>query len=147
MRSRISDFEIRRILSEYRVIAVVGLSRDPSKDSYRVAEYLKRNGFKVIPINPKTSRILDEACYGSLLEVPVEVQREIEIINIFRPSDQVLPIVEQAIQIRKSFGKPYVIWMQLGVINELAAEIAEENGLIVVMDRCIMREHKRFFGS
>jgi predicted CoA-binding protein len=123
------------------------LSRNPSKDSYRVAEYLKKRGFKIIPINPNISRILDEDCYGSLLEVPIEVQKEIDIINIFRPSDQVPPIVEQAIQIRKSFGKPHVIWMQLGIINEAAAKIAEENGLIVVMDSCIMREHKRFFGN
>ncbi|MGQ9507109.1 MAG: CoA-binding protein [Candidatus Bathycorpusculaceae bacterium] len=134
---------LRKILSEYGTVAVVGLSRDPSKDSHKVAKYLKEHGFRIIPVNPTADEILGEKSYKSLLEMPEEIQKTLEIVDIFRPSDEVLPIVEQAIQLRKRHGMPHVVWMQLGIINEKAAEKARKAGLIVIMDKCIMREHKR----
>jgi predicted CoA-binding protein len=138
---------VREILTRYKTVAVVGLSRDPLKDSYRVAEYLKRHGFHVIPVNPTAGEILGEKSYRNLLEVPTEVQRTVEIVDIFRPSAEVLPIVEQAIRMRKSYRVPYVVWMQLGIINEQAAEIARKEGLTVVMNKCMMQEHRRFFAD
>lgn len=142
-----SDEELRKILSRYRTVAVVGLSRDPSKDSYLVAEHLKNKGFKVIPVNPFAEEILGEKCYKSLSEMPEEVQKTIEIVDIFRPAEEVLPIVQEAIKFKEKFGKPYVIWMQLGIANEEAAKTAEEAGLAVVMDKCMMQEHRRLFAK
>jgi predicted CoA-binding protein len=129
------------ILLNYHVIAVVGLSRNHSKDSFIVANYLKRNGYQIIPINPFAKEILGEEAYSNLLELPEEIQRKTEIINIFRPSNDVIPIVKQAIRLKKKWGMPKVIWMQIGIINNKAAEIASRAGFLVVMNKCIMREH------
>lgn len=137
--------DLRKILSKYKNVAVVGLSRDPSKDSHRVAKYLKEHGFHIVPVNPIADEVLDEKSYKSLLDMPAEVQKTLEIVDIFRPSDEVLPIIEQVIQLRKRYGLPHVVWMQLGIVNEKAAEKAREEGLTVIMDKCIMKEHKRLF--
>jgi predicted CoA-binding protein len=132
---------ISDILKNYHVIAVVGLSRNHSKDSFIVANYMKRNGYQIIPVNPFAKEILGEEAYSNLLELPEEIQRKTEIITIFRPSDDVLPIVRQALRLKKKRGMPKVIWMQLGIINNEAAEIASKAGFPIVMDKCIMREH------
>jgi predicted CoA-binding protein len=137
--------EIEDILTKYRTVAVVGMSRDPSKDSHRVPEYLKNQGYKIIPVNPTAKEILGLKSYRSLLEIPPEVQRTIEIVDIFRPSEDVPPIVEQAVRLKELYDKPYVIWMQLGIINAQAALIAKDAGLLVVMNRCMMQEHKKLF--
>jgi thioredoxin 1 len=135
---------IRNVLEKYKTVAVVGLSRDPAKDSYKVAKYLKSKGYDIVPINPSADEILGEKCYKSLLEIPENTQKEIEIVDIFRPSQDVPPIVDQAIQLKRRHGKPNVIWMQLGVVNEEAAKRAVEAGLTVVMNKCMMIEHKLF---
>ena len=135
--------EIKQILSKYKNIAVVGLSKNPEKDSYIVAEYLKDKGYKIIPVNPTAQEILGEKCYKSLEDLPENLKKSIEIVDIFRPSQDVGPIVEQAIQLKKEFRKPYVVWMQLGIVNLEAAKKAEEAGMVVIMDKCIMREHKK----
>ncbi|MEM2955767.1 MAG: CoA-binding protein [Nitrososphaerales archaeon] len=132
--------EITKILRNYRNVAVVGLSRDPKKDSHEVAEYLKSRGYRIIPINPFAEEILGERCYKSLLDLPDDMKRSIEIVDIFRPSEDVLPIVKQALQLRREYGKPFVIWMQLGIVDEDAANMAKEAGMKVVMDKCIMIE-------
>ncbi|MEM3622701.1 MAG: CoA-binding protein [Candidatus Bathyarchaeia archaeon] len=137
--------DLRKILSEYKTVAVVGLSRDPSKDSHRVAKYLKAQGFRIVPVNPMADEILGEKTYKSLLDMPAEIQKTLEIVDIFRPSAEVSSIIEQAIQLRKRHGLPYVVWMQLGIVNKQAAEKAREAGLAVVMDKCIMQEHKKLF--
>lgn len=141
------DSKIAEILTKHRTVAVVGLSRDPSKDSYGVAEYLKNHGFHIIPVNPTADQILGEKSFKSLLEMPMDVQKTVEIVDIFRPSAEVSPIVEQAIKLKKLHGVPFVVWMQLGIVNEEAADIARKAGLIVVMDRCMMREHRRLFAT
>lgn len=134
---------IERILEGYTTVAVVGLSKDPAKDSFQVAQFLQSRGYRLIPINPFADQILGEKCYKSLLEMPEELQKAVEIADIFRPSMDVPPIVDQAIQLKRKHGKPYVIWMQLGIINEEAAKKAEDAGLTVVMDRCMMREWRK----
>jgi len=122
---------------------VVGLSREPEKDSYRVAAYLKKHGYHIVPVNPFADEVLGGRSYKSLLDIPVEVQKQIDLVDVFRRPEDVMPIVEQAVKLREKHGKPCVIWMQLGIINEKAAAVARKAGLIVVMDRCIMQEHKR----
>ena len=134
---------IEEILKKFKVITIVGLSKNPSKDSYQVATYMKNEGFTIIPVNPSTSEILGERCYPSLTEMPEELQRRVEIVNIFRPSKQVSPIVDEVIKMRKRGGSPNVVWTQLGIVDFEAAARAESMGLAVVMDRCILIEHQR----
>jgi hypothetical protein len=143
----LSDEKIKKILMKYKTVAVVGLSRDSSKDSYRVAEYLKNHGFRIIPVNPFVNEVLGEKSYKSLLDMPAETQKTIETVDIFRPSADVPSIVEQVIQLKRLCGVPFVVWMQLGIINERAAEMARKAGLIVLMNKCMMQEHRRLFAN
>jgi uncharacterized protein len=127
--------DIKDMLAKYRTVAVVGLSPDPSKPSHEVAAYLQRAGFRIIPVNPSCQDpILGERCYPSLAEIPEPVQ----IVDVFRRSEFVPEIVEQAIAMGAK-----VVWMQEGVVNEAAAARAEQAGLDVVMDRCMLKEHHR----
>ena len=136
---------MKEILTKYKTIAVVGLSREPDKDSYRVSAYLKDHGFRIIPVNPFADEVLGEKSYKSLLDIPTEIQITIEVIDIFRPAKDVPPIVDQAVKLKEIYGKPIVVWMQLGIVNEQAAETAKQAGLTVVMNKCMMVEHERFF--
>ena len=137
-----SQNQITDILEKYKVIAVVGLSKEPEKDSHRVSAYLKQHGYHIISVNPFADEILGEKSYKSLLDIPPEIQKTIEIVDIFRPSKDVPPIVQQAIKLKQTFGKPLVVGMQLGIINEQAAEAARRAGLIVIMDKCLMVERQ-----
>jgi len=139
----LSESQIKEILQNYQVIAVVGLSDNEEKPSHEVAAYMKRHGYRIIPVNPFVEEVLGEKSYKSLLDMPAEVQKTIEIVNIFRRPEEVSPIVEQALQLKRTNGKPFVIWMQMGIVNLEAAEEARKADLIVVMDRCIMVEHKK----
>ncbi len=130
--------EIKDILSRFKTVAVVGCSRNPEKPAHFVPKYLKQNGYKIIPVNPSAEEVLGEKCYPSLLDVP----DEIDIVDILRSSDQAEPIVDAAIK-----KKAKVIWMQEGIVNERAAEKARAAGLEVVMNRCMMKEHKILFGG
>ena len=134
-----SQDEIKSILETYRTVAVVGLSRNPAKASYCVAQYLRSVGYRIIPVNPFVDEILGEKSYKSLLDVP----ETIEVVDIFRPSEEVHAIVEEAIELKSRLGTPKVIWMQLGIVNEEAARRAKAAGFKVVMDRCMMIEHRR----
>lgn len=126
------------ILNSSRVVAVVGLSAKPDRPSYRVAAYLKTQGYRIIPVNPAESEILGEFCYPDLASVPEPV----DLVDIFRRSEEVLPIVKDAIRIGAK-----AVWMQEGVINEEAAALASEAGLRVVMDKCMLKEHRKLRGS
>ncbi len=128
--------KIKTILSGSRTIAVVGISDKPERDSYRVAKYLKEKGYEILPVNPAIEQWEGIRSYKSLQEIPGE--KKVDIIDIFRKSDVVLPIVQEALKIH-----PRTIWMQEGVVNEEAAQLAKKNSLLVVMDRCMMKEHAR----
>jgi uncharacterized protein len=138
-----NENQAKEILNKYKVIAVVGLSKEPEKDSYRVSAYLQQNGYRIIPVNPFAEQVLGEKSYKSLLDIPPEVSKTIEIIDIFRPAKDVPQIIEQAIKLKQNYGTPIAVWMQLGIINEKAAESAKSSGLIVVMDKCLMAEHRK----
>jgi uncharacterized protein len=129
---------LRRILRESRVIAVVGLSADWFRPSFFAAKYMQEHGYRVIPVNPKYPQILGERCYKSLRDIPEKV----DLVDIFRKSQDVMPIAEEAIAIRAK-----VLWQQLGVKNEAAAAKARAAGLEAVMDRCVKIEHGRLFGG
>jgi predicted CoA-binding protein len=129
---------LRRILRDCRVLAVVGLSADWYRPSYFAAKYMQEHGYRVIPVNPKYDTILGERCYKSLREVPEKV----DLVDIFRKTQDVMPIAEDAIAIGAR-----VLWQQLGVKNEAAAAKARAAGLETVMDRCVKIEHGRLFGG
>jgi uncharacterized protein len=130
------DEEIKNVLSGCKTIAVVGISPKEDRPSYTVASYLKSKGYKIIPVRPDGETILGEKVYHSLQEIPPEVN--IDIVDIFRRSEDVPPVVEEAIH-----RGAKVVWMQEGVIHPEAGASAERAGLQVVMDRCIKKEHQR----
>ena len=128
---------IQRVLNNARTVAIVGLSGNELRASYFVGYYLKRHGYRVIPVNPRESEILGEKSLPSLADVPVPV----DIVNVFRAPDALPGIAADAVAIGAG-----ALWCQFGVINADGARIAEEGGLTVVMDRCIKVEHARFAG-
>ncbi len=138
---------IKNILQKPKTVAVVGASRDSTKDSHQVAEYLKANGYTVVPINPFADEVLGMKCHKSLVDLPDELQKTIDIVDIFRPPEAVPLIVDQAILLRKKHGKPDVIWTQLGIVHEEAAKVAVDAGFSVVMNKCMMVEHGRLRAS
>jgi predicted CoA-binding protein len=123
---------ISELLKSARTIAVVGLTNTPIRPSYGVSHYMQSQGYRIIPVNPNITEWEGEKAYASLLEVP----ERIDIVDVFRRSDAVPEVVEQAIQIKAN-----VIWMQEGVVHHKAAEKARQAGIFVVMDKCILKEH------
>ena len=128
---------IRELLARAKTIAVVGLSDSPLRPSHGVATYMQMHGYKIIPVNPHVCEVLGEKSYPSLLAVP----EKIDVVNIFRRSEFVEEVVDQAIRL-----KIPAVWMQEEVINEPAAEKARKAGMFVAMDSCILKEHKARFG-
>ncbi|HZD04497.1 MAG TPA: CoA-binding protein [Longimicrobiales bacterium] len=128
------DDGLRRIYEESRTIAVVGLSGKPERDSHRVASYLQRHGYRIIPVNPKEEQVLGERSYDSLSEIPEPV----DVVDVFRRAEHTPPIAKEAVDIGAK-----VLWLQEGIVNDEAREIAEEGGLQVVMGICMMVTHRR----
>ncbi len=131
------DSQIKALLEQTKTIAVVGLSPDPTKPSYEVSSYLQSKGYKIVPVRPDTEEVLGEKAYTSLSEIPFPI----DIVDIFRRVEFIPEIVDQAIKIGAK-----AVWMQLGLEHEQAAQKAISNGMDVVMDRCLLIEHKKFFG-
>ncbi len=129
---------IESILKNCHTIAVVGLSDRMDRPSYGVAKYMQSQGYTIIPVNPNATEILGEKCYASLLDVP----HAIDMVNVFRRSEDVLPIAQQAVQIGAK-----CLWQQIGVMNEEANALAQSHGLLSVMDRCLKIEHTQLLGS
>lgn len=130
-----TDEQIKKMYS-LKNIAVVGMSKNPDKAAHYVPKYLYEQGYNIIPVNPTATEILGKKCYSSLLDIP----DEIDIVDVFRPSDQVLPVVEESIKI-----KPKVVWLQEGIHNPEAERIAQKSGIDVVFNRCMLAEHQRLF--
>ena len=130
-----TDAEIRDILS-LRHVVVVGMSKNDNKAAHYVPKYLSENGFDIIPVNPTTDKILGKKCYSTISDVDGDV----DIVDVFRPSDLVLPVVEEAIK-----KNPKVIWLQEGIHNPEAEDMARKKGIKVVFNRCMLVEHQRLF--
>jgi predicted CoA-binding protein len=130
-----TDDEIKQIFS-LKNVAVIGMSKHQEKAAHYVPKYLSQNGYNIVPVNPTTDEILDKKCYPSVEDIP----EPIDIVDVFRPSDQVLPVVQQAIK-----KKPKVIWLQEGIHNVEAEELARKEGIKVVFNRCMLAEHQRLF--
>jgi uncharacterized protein len=132
---------IYELLSRAKTIAVVGLSASPMRPSHGVSAYMQAAGYKIIPVNPRIAEALGEKSYPSLLEIPLELAQKVDLVDVFRRSEYVDEIVEESIQLKLP-----AIWLQEDVINEPAAEKARKAGMFVVMDRCILKEHRARFG-
>ncbi len=130
-----TDEEIKDIFA-LKTIAVIGMSRYSTKAAHFVPKYLSEQGFDIIPINPTTDEILGKKCYPDISSI----QHSIDVVDIFRPSEQVLPVVQDAIE-----KKPKVIWLQEGIHNVKAEELAKEEGITVIFNRCMLAEHRRLF--
>jgi len=128
---------IQRVLYNAKTVAIVGLSKNELRASYFVGYYLRRHGYRVIPVNPRESEVMGQPSFKSLLDVPVPI----DIVDVFRVPDAVPAIAREAVQIRAGS-----LWCQFGVINAEGARIAEEGGMSVIMDRCIKVEHARYIG-
>jgi predicted CoA-binding protein len=125
--------EVAELLKQAKTIAVVGLSSDPTRPSFGVSQYMQRNGYRIIPVNPNESSVLGEKAYASLSEVP----QKIDLVDVFRRPQFVPEIVEETIRL-----KIPALWLQEGVIHEAAAKRARDAGITVVMDRCLLKEHR-----
>lgn len=132
-----SDEQIIQILS-YKNVAVIGMSKNESKAAHYVPKYLSENGFEITPVNPTTDEILGKKCFSNISEI----NTSIDIVDIFRPSDEVLPFVKDAIKI-----KPKVIWLQLGIHNSEAEKLAKDAGIDVVFNKCMLAEHQRLVNN
>ena len=132
-----TDDQIKEILS-YKNVAVIGISKNESKAAHYVPKYLSENGFQITPVNPTTDEILGKKCYSNVSEI----NTSIDIVDIFRPSDEVLPFVKDAIKI-----KPKVIWLQLGIHNSEAEKLAKDAGIDVVFNKCMLAEHQRLVSN
>ena len=129
---------LRRILTACRTLAVVGLSADWNRPSHFAAKYMQQHGYRIVPVNPRYAEILGERCYASLTDIP----HPVDLVDVFRRTQDVLPIAEQAVAIGAK-----CLWQQLGVTNLEADRLAREAGLDAVMDRCVKIEHARLFGG
>ncbi len=129
--------ETKEILQKYKIIAVVGFSDNPDRDSYGISDFMNKNGYSVIGVNPRLDgrTVNGIACYSALKDIPGKV----DIVNIFRKPEAVKGIVEETLRLRE---RPAVVWAQLGITNEEAKKLAEENGIIYIEDKCIYVEHK-----
>jgi predicted CoA-binding protein len=135
-----SDAELRSILGDARTIAIVGLSSKPDRDSHSIAAYLKRKGYRIVPVNPNETEVLGERAYASLTDVPRAIR--IDVVDVFRRAEDTPPVAEQAVRVGAK-----VLWLQDDIVNEDARRIAEDGGLTVVMGVCIRRTSRRLEGE
>ena len=133
--------DIEKILETYRHIAIAGISDNPERPSNSIARYLMHAGYTIYPVNPSITEVFGMTCYPYLVSLPEEMRKNVEIVTIFRKPSDVMPIVDQAIEIGAK-----VIWMQSGIVNEEARAKATGKGLYVIQNRCIAVEHQRLEG-
>lgn len=131
-------------LRKYKIIAVVGASKNPEKDAFTVPEYMKKHGYKIIPVNPTADQILGEKAYPTLADMPPDLARQVEIVDVFRPSEELPQVAKQTIAMKNQYGRPFVFWAQLGLENDEAKSILSENGVPYVMDACLRALHKQY---
>ena len=137
--SNVSPFVV---LKDHRVVAVVGASRNPEKDAHTVPLYLKAHGYRVVPINPTVGELFGEKTYSSLLDMPPEVAKQIEVVDVFRPKEELPEIAKQVVELKKRVGKTPVFWAQVGLESEEAKRILLENDIPYIMNMCMRATHQ-----
>lgn len=133
-------------LRKYKVIAVVGASKNPEKEAFTVPQYMKQHGYRIIPVNPTADEILGEKAYPSLLDLPPDLARQVELVDVFRPSDELPQVAEQVVNMQKKYGRPFVYWAQLGLENEEAKKLLSKNKVPYVMNACMRVVHRHLTG-
>jgi len=134
-----NDEKITQVLQTNKTVAVYGMSKNPEKPSYHVPEFLLEKGYNVIPLNPGADEILGQKCYKKL----ADVEGQIEILDVFRPSADIAGVVQEAVERKKARGDIKVIWVQEGITSPEGKKLAEESGFDYIEDRCMLKEHKR----
>ena len=135
--------DIEQIFENTSNIAVIGLSKNELRDSYQVSAYMKNAGYNIIPVNPTIDSVMGVKSHNSLKNVPEDVLKNIELVNVFRKSEFVNEIVDEVIEINKKYGRIHTIWMQLGIFYDEIDRISEENKLNIITNKCIKIEHGR----
>jgi uncharacterized protein len=130
------------VVRKYRVIAVVGASKNPEKEAFTVPAYLHDHGYTIIPVNPTTDRVNGLRSYPSLADIPAEMAEEVEVVEVFRPSEEFPEVARQVAKMKQKTGRPFVFWGQLGLENEEAKKILTDAKVDYVMDRCMRVEHQ-----
>jgi len=130
------------VLKRSKTIAVVGASKSPEKEAHTVPEYLKQKGYHIVPINPTATEILGETAYPSLKDVPEDLAKAIDAVEVFRPSEELPQVADQVVELKKRTGRPVVFWAQQGLENDEAKRILERNGIPYVMDACMRSIHQ-----
>jgi uncharacterized protein len=125
------------VLRRYKTIAVVGASKNPAKDAYTVPEFMKEHGYRIVPINPTADEIIGEKAYSTLMELPAELASKVEIVDVFRPSEELPQVAQQVVDFHKKYGRPFVFWAQLGLENEEAKQILAKNQIPYIMNACL----------
>ena len=127
----------REVLRKYRTIAVVGASKNPTKDAYTVPLFMKERGYKILPINPTADEIVGEKSYPSLADLPSDLANIVELVDVFRPSEELPQVAQQVVDMHRKFGRPFVFWAQLGLENEDAKGLLTRNKIPYVMNACL----------
>ena len=127
----------REVLRKYRTIAVVGASKNPTKDAYTVPLFMKERGYKIFPINPTADEIVGERSYPSLADLPSDLANMVELVDVFRPSEELPQVAQQVVDMHRKYGRPFVFWAQLGLENEDAKELLARNKIPYIMNACL----------
>ena len=135
------------VMRKYKVIAVVGASKNPEKEAGSVPAYLHDHGYTIIPINPTTDSVNGLRAYPSLADLPEELARKVEVVDVFRPSEELPQVAKQVVEMKRRTGRPFVFWGQLGLENDEAKKILEGAKVDYVMDKCMRVEHRFMAGS
>lgn len=137
-----STVDPAEVMRKYKVIAVVGASKNPEKDAYTVPAYLQSKGYTIIPVNPSADSINGLKAYPSLADIPEDLAKTVEVVDVFRPSEELPAVAKQVVEMKKRSGKPVVFWGQLGLENDEAKHILGEAGVDYVMDSCMRVVHQ-----
>jgi predicted CoA-binding protein len=127
----------REVLKKYKTIAVVGASKNPQKDAFTVPQYMKDHGYTIIPINPTADEIVGEKAYPSLMDLPSDMATKVDIVDVFRPSEELPQVAQQVVDMHLKYGRPFVFWAQLGLENEEAKKILLKNQVPYIMNACL----------
>ena len=135
------------VLRRYRVVAVVGASKSPEKEAFTVPLYLKEHGFRIIPVNPTADAIHGEKAYPDLASIPGDLARTVDVVEVFRPSEDLPAVAEKVAAMKRAHGRPFVFWAQLGLESEEAKSVLGRAGIDYVMDACMRTEHQMLGGG
>jgi uncharacterized protein len=127
----------REVLRKYKTIAVVGASKNPQKDAFTVPQFMKEHGYTIIPINPTSEEIVGEKAYPSLADLPGDLATKVDLVDVFRPSEELPQVAQQVVEMHRKYGRPFVFWAQLGLENEEAKQILLKNQIPYIMNACL----------